>query len=163
MSGLADFWNCHDTNTSNLKKYNFDGDRKISEENNEKAQVNPLSLESLSPSRILSKQLEEVKKCAISISNGEKNFPNENTKRTIEDPRSKEVIKKLQKLSKDPTLDHSTKQKLALEIINDCPKVRHALEWMHRKYGIKEKGERATSYDLEYVRYHEFIELLNLL
>ena len=152
-------------NTNDVKSNTSNGERNISEENNEGAQVEPLSLETLIPAGILARHLVEAKAYAISISNfdGENNFPHKNTERFIEDPRSKEVIKKLQKLSKDPTLDHSAKQKLALEIIDDCPKVRQAHEWMQRKYGIKEKGERATSNDLEYIRYHEFIELLNLL
>ena len=58
-----------------------------------------------------------------------------NSMRNQTDPQSLKALHKLQEVSKDPTLDPSKKQKRALEIINETPKVRQVLEWIQGKNG----------------------------
>lgn len=185
VSRSADFWNSQDIKIINVKPYKFDGHTNIQEEN-KGTQVEPYLLGILNADEILSRALVEAKAVALFVrysssnnnhttdvkfdcpcktcnSNEDNKIHDENKKRTQESPRSKEAIIKLQKLSKDPTFDERTKQRLARGIINECPKVRHALEWMHRKYGSKDRGKRVAMNELEYVQNYEFIELLNLL
>ena len=72
--------------------------------------------------------------------NGGRNIPDGNSMRSQMDPQSLKAVKKLQEVSKDTTLDHSTKQKKVFEIIKETPNVRQFLEWIEREKGKNGKG-----------------------
>ena len=79
--------------------------------------------------------------------NGGRNIPDSASMRSQMDPQSLKAdelkaLKNLQELSKDKTLDPSTRHKRALEIMNETPGVRQVLEWNLRRNG---KGNHQRS------------------
>ena len=58
------------------------------------------------------------------------------------DPASLQSVKDFQAVSKDSTLDHSTKQKQVFEIIKRTPNVQQFLECIQREKGKKGKNRK---------------------
>ena len=73
---------------------------------------------------------------------GSRNIPDGNSMRSQMDPQSLKAVKKLQEVSKDPNLDHTTKQRKVFEIIKETPNVRQFLEWIEREKGKNAKGNQ---------------------
>ena len=73
---------------------------------------------------------------------GSRNIPDGNSMRSQMDPQSLKAVKKLQEVSKDRNLDHTTKQRKVFEIIKETPNVRQFLEWIEREKGKNAKGNQ---------------------
>ena len=75
---------------------------------------------------------------------GSKNIPDGNSMCSQMDPQSLKAVKKLQEVSKDRNLDHTTKQRKVFEIIKETPNVRQFLEWIEREKGKNAKGNQES-------------------